>query len=234
MANWFSVFQKDPKSMPGQGLASPDYNYDNTKNQYSQLNKLYAGALDAYLPRVNASRLKGFDTLVNGTADTPGVSRLYMDSLRAADPTSARLLDTLSEDAENELALGNQLDPAQRRMIEQSTRAGSAARGLGYGPSDVWAESFAKTGYGDQLRKERRGNALTLAQLRQAMASQPLDMAIRSTLSLSPEQNMFDSLQNVYGQNQANARTKADLETKIGMHQADVWNGWFKTAAAAI
>lgn len=234
MANIFSVFNRDPKKMPGQGLASPDYAYADTKNQYSQLNRLYSGALDSYLPRIQSARLKGLDTLLMGDGDTAGLSEMYMDSLREADPGSAGLLDTLTADAQSELELGNQLDPAQRRMIEQSTRAGAAARGMGSGPADVWDETFAKTTYGDQVRDKRRSHALTLAQLRQAMAGQPLDMAIRSSLSLSPEQNMFDSLQHVYGQNQQNARTQAGLETQIGMDQADKWNDWFKVAAAAI
>jgi hypothetical protein len=231
MANWFSVFQNDPKTMPGQGLASPDYSYDDTKNQYNQLLGLYNKGLASYGGRLAAGRNTMFDATLNGRNGAPGVTRLYLDAIRDADPEAAGLLDRLTRTADQELALDNRLDENQNNLIEQSVREGSAARGLGYGPNDVYQEMLQKLGYGDQLRDKRRANAMNLTGYRQGMASRPVDMVTQSTFSQSPEQNMFGSLMNVYGQNQENARVKAGLETKIGMHQADVWNDWFKTAA---
>lgn len=233
MANPFDVFKSNPKKMPGQGLASPDFDYQGQSLQYQSLLDQYQRGLDSHSQGLATGNLRTLQTILNGTGDQAGASKLYLDAIRNADPENARLMDTLTGQATSDLALDNRLDPSQIRMVEQSSRAGAADRGLGYGPNDLFAEQFAKLGYGDQLRDKRRNAALTLQQLRQSLAMKPADIAIQTQLSQSPEQNMWNTLNNTYAQNAENSRTQASLETKIGMDQAEKWNGWFKVAAGA-
>lgn len=234
MANLFSVFNSNPSKMPGQGLASPDFNPEQQSQQYDWLLQEYRNGLNNYGQDIGASQNAMLETRLNGRGGAPGVVATYLKSIRQADPQAASLLDSLTQTANQELALDNRLDANQINQLEQSSRAGSAARGLGYGPSDVYEEMLAKMGYGEQLRQQRRGNALGLAQYRTGLAQRPTDMATQISLSQSPEQNMWNALLTTYSQNQANAREKAQLETQIGMHQAGIWNDWFKTAAGAM
>jgi hypothetical protein len=241
--NIFSVFQEDPQDMPGQGLARTD-NYRNTTadGEYQSLLKSYLAGLptaiaaeNTYGSQSSAARLKSLQTTLSGNSEQAGVSKVYLDALRLADPESAKLLDSLTSTATSELALDNQLDPNQNRSVEQSGRASAAARGLGFGPNDAFAESFAKLGYGENLRQQRRGSALDLAKLRMALAARPADVATNAAMSVNPNlissDQMFGVLNNVYGQNQQNNRTQSGLETQVGMQQAEIWNDWGKTAA---
>jgi hypothetical protein len=244
--NIFSVFQENPQDMPGQGLARTDNYRSTTANgEYQALLKSYLAGLptavqaeEEFGPKSSAARLKSLDTTLSGNSETAGVSKIYLDALRLADPESAKLLDSLTATATSELALDNQLDPNQLRQVEQSGRASAAARGMGFGPSDAFAESFAKLGYGENLRDKRRGSALDLAKLRLALAARPADMATSASMSVNPNlissDQMFGVLNNVYGQNQQNNRTQSGLETQVGMQQAEIWNDWGKTAAGMI
>lgn len=241
--NLFDVFTEDPNSMPGQGLARTDNFRTATANaEYQAMLRAYAAGMPTalqteqdYAPQFAEARLKTLGTTLSGNSETAGVSKLYLDALRAADPESAALLDSLTDTATSELALDNQLDPSQTRMVEQSGRASAAARGMGFGPSDAFAESFDKLGYGEKLRDKRRSNALTLAQLRTALAQRPADVAVGASMSTNPNltdpNQMWGLLNNVYAQGQQNNRVQAGLETQIGMHQADIWNDWGKTIA---
>lgn len=220
--------------MPGQGLAKPKFNAKAQSQQYDSLLQQYQQGLTTYGPGMAAGNLRSLDAILNGQGGQPGASALYQNAIRTADPENSRLLDMLTERATSEFALDNQLDPNQNRLIEQAGRAGAAARGMCYGPADLMQEQFAKLGYGEQLRDKRRGNALTIQQLRQALAQKPVDWATQTSLSQNPEQGMWGALLSSYSENQQNARKKSDLETKIGMDQADKWNGWFKMAAGGL
>lgn len=246
MGNPVNVFSEDPQGMPGQGLARTDnYRGGTADAEYQQLMRSYlkglTPALDAeeqFGSKFSAARLKSLDTTLSGNSETAGVSKLYLDALRAADPQAAALLDSLTQTATSDLALDNQLDPNQTRLVEQSSRASAAARGLGFGPGDAFNETLAKVGYGDQLRDKRRGTALTLAQLRLALAKGPADIATGASMSQDPSiinsDKMFNVLNNVYAQNQQNNRVQSGLETQVGMHQADIWNDWLKTGVGAM
>lgn len=222
----FGMFENDPQDLPGQGLARADnYNPAVANSEYTQLLKSYlAGMPDmlaaetTYGPEFTKARIKNLNLAINGDADTTSIPRLYLQGLRLADPSSAALLDSLTSTATNELALDNQLDPAQLRLVEQSSRASAAARGMGFGPSDAFAETFAKVGAGETLRDKRRANALSLQQLRQLLAQQGMSLATGTNWaspSLITNEWAGSALQNVYGQNQANNRTTSQNETEL-------------------
>lgn len=118
------------------------------------------------------------------TSGSPGLLSLYGRNLndlaalnRSADPAGYGLLDTLNQQASSDLALGNRLSDAQTRLVQQSSRQGAAARGLGYGPSDVFNESLMMTGYGDDLLNQRRQFAANMLGVNQGIANNNANQA---------------------------------------------------------
>ena len=70
-----------------------------------------------------------------------GRARAAMD---AANPEQAALLAELNQQAQAGLEAGGNLSAWERREIQQSSRAGGAARGMGYGSQDAAIESLAQ------------------------------------------------------------------------------------------
>jgi hypothetical protein len=105
-------------------------------------------------------------TVSSGTRSvpaSPGLIKMYgsatsgvRDAARETNPEMYALLDKLTSSASSDLALGNELSPEQMRLVQQSSRSGAAARGLGMGPADVFNETIAATGYGDELAQQRK------------------------------------------------------------------------------
>lgn len=77
----------------------------------------------------------------------------------AVDPAQASLLGELNRQALSELQMGAQLDPSLRNEVQQSVRAGQAARGLGLGPADVYQEAMQTGSAAQALRSQRRSFA---------------------------------------------------------------------------
>lgn len=76
--------------------------------------------------------------------------------VRSMDPGQSGLLDTLRRQAGEGLDAGASLDPGLQRLFQQSVRGGQAARGMGFGPSDVFGESLGMTQFGEQMRERRQ------------------------------------------------------------------------------
>lgn len=82
-----------------------------------------------------------------------------------ANPDVEALLSELSRQSLGELQMGAELDPSLRREVSQSVRAGQAARGMGYGPNDVYLEAMTRGQAGEAMRQQRRSNAAATAGL---------------------------------------------------------------------
>lgn len=106
-------------------------------------------------------------------SDAAALTPQYIATERAANPGGASLLDTLTSNTGRDLSYGTQLTPAEQVQMNQSTRGASAARGLGYGPSDVFNESMADTGYGQQLYQQRMSAAQSLVPQLQTFYGNP-------------------------------------------------------------
>ena len=109
----------------------------------------------------------------NRLADAAALTPSYIATERAANPQAAGLLDTLTSNTNRDLSYGTNLTPAQQVQFNQSVRGGEAARGMGFGPSDVFNESLQESGYGQNLYQQRMQAAQSLVPQLQSFYGDP-------------------------------------------------------------
>lgn len=127
-----------------------------------------------YQPKYDALQASSLASLVPALSgilnqQMPGATNL----IRGVNPGQTALLDTMTNQAQQGLDSGAALDPSLARVATQAIRGGQAARGLGYGPSDVLQESSALTQLGDSLRQERQNYASNVAGMNNQYQTQP-------------------------------------------------------------
>lgn len=101
------------------------------------------------LAREEASAARGADI-----QDVYNLGPQLYAARRAADPLFAAYADSVMGD----LSAGSELTPSMRREIQEYVRAGQSARGLGLGPSDVYAEAMSQGAAGQALHQQRLQN----------------------------------------------------------------------------
>lgn len=136
------------------------------------------GLLDLYenhiMPGLAASDAAG--AAVTREADVAAVEQLgarATEAFRAANADQSALLDELNAQALAELQAGAELDPALAREVEQAVRSGQAARGMGYGLSDLGNEVFIKGQASEQLRRQRQAFGQSMVGINQATSADP-------------------------------------------------------------
>jgi len=143
--------------------------------------------------------------------------------VRGASPGQTSLLDNLTQSANQQLASGAALDPALARVTQQSIRGSQAARGLGYGPSDVLQESTALTSLGDQLRQERQGFASNVAGMNNQFETQPTLALLNNLISQGGTLNAT-SAPNLISPTQAGQFLTMPYQTKAQANAATAAN----------
>lgn len=175
---------------------------------------------------------------VTGTNGVAGIGQLYSGALRSADPNAARLTDTLTATANNDLALGANVDPALLRIAQQSVRGRTLGTLGSKGKAGDYSEALGVSAFANDLRNQRRGFAqqVSAANDNRYAGAAPAALGISgiSTSNLVTPAASTALLNSAYGENQANNRAQSQLETQVGMKQADIWNGWMSMAAGAI
>ncbi len=107
-------------------------------------------------------------------------------AMEAANPEQAALLAELNQQAQSDLAAGGDLSAWERREIQQSSRAGGAARGMGYGSQDVAIESLAQLQGANARRRQRQGFAQSMVGLNKATSADPFMAILGRPSSVSP------------------------------------------------
>jgi len=107
-------------------------------------------------------------------------------ALDAANPEQAALLAELNRQAQSGLESGGALSAWERREIQQSSRAGGAARGMGYGSQDVAIESLAQLQGSSARRQQRQGFAQSMVGLNKATAADPFMAILGRPSSMNP------------------------------------------------
>jgi len=110
----------------------------------------------------------------NNVSEAQALTPQWIAGERNANPGAAGLLDSLTSNASRDLSYGTELTPAEKVQLNQSVRGGQAARGMGFGPSDVFNESLADTGMGQELYAQREGAAQGLVPTLQGFYGDPM------------------------------------------------------------
>lgn len=157
--------------------------------QYADLAwELYNKALPAYLKTLSTNQ-PTIDKIQAGSrsfqrgADIADVARYgaaATDAARAADPNRARLIDSLTASAQAGLDAGTRLTPNQAREFAQATRTAQAARGMGYGPADLYAEAATQGQAGVALQQQRQAAARDAVSLAEQAYGNPWQTVTRS------------------------------------------------------
>jgi hypothetical protein len=191
----------------GTTVEAPQRNYaqetrDNLQAQVDLAPQRYA-ADATYTPKYVGLNLSNLSHTLNGTADQPGLLKLYEDSLapslarqqrtamegniadvealgpraaaafRAANPAQSALLEKLNQQASDEWDAGGDLDPAMKRVYEQAIRTGQQARGLGTGEADAFMEALGVGQAAEQRRRTRQQFAQSMVSLDQGTSIDP-------------------------------------------------------------
>ncbi len=131
-----------------------------------------------------ASAIQAQENTASRTADIADVKNLGPEAIaamKAANPEQAALLDKLTSGAQSDLDLGQQMDPYMQRNLQQSLRAGQAARGFGYGGNDAYAEATAQAQMGYGLQQQRRQYAQGIVGLNQSVYGDPYQQILGRT-----------------------------------------------------
>jgi hypothetical protein len=140
----------------------------------------YANALSKYYPGIAQKLFDIQERMEPGYADLqarelqrllPGVESLF----KTANPQEAALLEKLLTTANAaDLEYGAPLPDKMLRLANQMSRQGQAARGLGYGPADVFGETADATRLSADLVDRNRSFALDAAQAGYSFQTDPI------------------------------------------------------------
>lgn len=159
-----------PKLLELERQYAPQYaqlEVDTLAQTLPQLTQLYA----QYMPELAAAEAQNRRAMIEGDLKT--IQDYGEDVRMAVDPQRTRLLDALSQRAEDDLALGYSISPEMEREFQQSVRAGQASRGFGYGTNDIAAEAAFTAGQKDALRNQRSQFAANVVNLKAAAGVDP-------------------------------------------------------------
>ena len=144
---------------------------DTLKQNLPQLMQLYG---DTVFPAMMEQERAKLGQDISNVEQYAGRAR---EAFKAANPEQAKLMATLSQQAQEGLDAGASLDPSLRREVQQNIRAGQAARGMGMGMGDLAAEATMTGLRAEQLRRQRQAFAGNVVGLQKATGMDPF-MAI--------------------------------------------------------
>lgn len=122
-------------------------------------------------------------------ADVSDVERLggrATAAIKAANPQQAKLLDLMNKMATDQLAAGSKMTPDMQREVQQSVRSGQAARGMGFGQSDLFDEALTSGTRGQQLLQSRQNYASGVAGLNQQAVGDPFMAVVGRQSMVTP------------------------------------------------
>lgn len=124
-------------------------------------------------------------------------------AFKSASPEQAALLDEFNRQALEDLKAGTTLTPSMQREIEQYTRQGQSARGMGLGPVDVSQEASTLGSAGQQLQAQRRAFAGNVLGMNQSVSNIPFMSVLGRTAVASPITAGLTQQGSAQGQQQA-------------------------------
>jgi hypothetical protein len=159
------------------------------------------------------------------TQNLGAVGPAAFQAYQGMNPDQAGLMSNLSRTAQQGLAAGSSMTPDQNRLFSQQIRGAQAARGMGYGPSDVFNESMGLTQFGNQLQQQRQQFGQGVAQLGQQYQAPLLSALLGQSNAPMMGQNFLGGAQQTAMGAQP---TMVNPQT-----QYDIYNTGYNATAAA-
>jgi hypothetical protein len=212
------------------------------------------GLLDTYFQQIapRAAATEREAAAAQRAADIGAVEQLgprATAAMRAVNPQQTALLDAITQQATSGVEAGYNLPPGLQDVVSQSTRTGQAARGLGFGPADAYAETLAQSEAANQWRGQNIDQGMRAAQLNAVTQSDPF-LAILGRPASTPAAAMgllgqgqglggqsqsvygrFDPM-NAYSQDLFNTNYNAQAAQKIASGNA--YTGIISSAVGAL
>lgn len=114
-----------------------------------------------------------------------------IDAMKSANPGEAKLIDELTKQAGDELSQGGNLSADQLHVVQQAERQGQADRGMGWSPSDSFAEALKTLDAGEALKSSRRSFAANVAQLNTGTYGDPYQKFFNRSSGMAPTAGSF-------------------------------------------
>lgn len=197
--------RKEPKAPPPRSLV------EEGKKTLAAYQELFP--LQFNIEEEAARRYAGLSqSIVGGYAPelTKTISGLY------GTPESEGLYGELNRQALEELQAGSQLTPSMTREVQQNVRAGQAARGMGFGPTDVYEEAMTLGSAGEALKASRRGFAQGVYGMDVARTQPAAAAALQSVFGEIPTPPGASPF-NPYASDLYNTNFNADWTNKISV-----------------
>jgi len=135
------------------------------------------GLLDLYqnevYPALAAAQNADRETRTAGEVEIAGQYAGQLTDILRDGSGNRDLVEGLQAQAGEDLAAGYDLNPVQKREVQQNIRESQAARGLGYGNTDSIMEALALDSAAESRRRERQGFATQVAGVSQATGADP-------------------------------------------------------------
>ena len=135
--------------------------------------------LDSYFPRLQQAQQGA--TSAQRAGDIADVSKYggqAREAYLSANPEAAKLLSGLTSQANQDLASNGQLDPATLRQVQQASRQAQAARGMGFGNADAFAEAMNVGVQAEQRRRQQQAFASSVLGLNQGYTGDPFQQIL--------------------------------------------------------
>ena len=180
--------------------------------------------------------------------DVEALGARSLEATRAADPAQTRIMDELTRQAEQDLALGGKLTPDQMRFATQGVSAAAGARGWGFNPGDLADAKMAASGMADELQGRRRqfasgvsllrsgtyGDALNRVLGRPAAANAQGILGMAGAAGASSAPSLFGSSINYNDLYSQNANAQSAKQIAAANNQAALMGAGVSGAAAIV
>ena len=109
-----------------------------------------------------------------------------MAAMRGIDPSKTRLMDTLTQQAQEGVDAGGSLTGMEQRRFQQNVRGAQGARGMGMGPADALYESAELQLAGERRQQQRKGDAYQAIGMRQGVMGDPFMQILGKPSGVNP------------------------------------------------
>lgn len=160
-------------------------------------------------------------------ADLQKLGAQAVDAYDAIDPETAKLKDTLTSQAQQELDRGGELDPSVLRQVTQGVRGQQALQGFGYDPQSFAREVGA-------VGREAEGRKMQRRAFAQSVAAQNASTGLDPTMLLFNKPSTLGATNSLMNQGAGYANMGGpQLFTLNSPYAADLFNTNYNAEAAA-